>query len=92
MKVGQKVFLVHLDQAGLYCTVPGKVKRLGDGDHVFVEVLSPDGDKMVLDRLAADVHARERDALGQAVKRCRKVARRYTDRADELADWLGRTK
>jgi hypothetical protein len=40
--------------------------------------------KMVMDRRAGDIYRTRRDAVLAAVAKCREVARRNTERADEL--------
>jgi len=87
---GQKVFLVRMDRTATYDVVRGTVRRVdaveGRAHTVFVAVPTDEpGDTIVIDTKPEELHPSERAALLQAVQSCRRVARKWTERADELS-------
>jgi hypothetical protein len=88
LRKGQKVWLVGMDRTGLYEVVPAAYVQTSDsGQTIFVRItIEYEGkaEKIVVDRRAGDIHLTRRDAVMAAVAKCQDLARRNTERADEL--------
>jgi hypothetical protein len=83
-----------MDRTGLYEVVPAAFVQTSDSGQIyFVRItIEYEGkrEKMVVDRRAGDIHLTRRDAVLAAVAKCREVARRNTERADQLLDTLAK--
>jgi hypothetical protein len=97
---GQKVWLVRMDRTGLYQVTPGIfVRTENEGRVLMVRIpLDPDPDlpdrdrHMVVDHNPKEVCRSRKEAALTAAARSREVARRHTERADELLASLASQK